>query len=111
MKCQLLKTTWPNELLSFYTRLEKSFPQENFKSELIDWNGLTLISSKDQFRVLGSEKKNEINPYYICLKTNILSFKKYFEGKVFQMVGKVTYFIVANQGKQSYTYADFIVAV
>jgi integrase/recombinase XerC len=70
-------------------------------SELIGlkWSDLNLIEGS--VRVLGKRKKERIIPITSALKRNILSYQKVFEER-FLKANQSDYFIVSNQGKQSY---------
>lgn len=70
-------------------------------SELIGlkWSDLNLIEGS--VRVLGKRKKERIIPITSALKRNILSYHKVFEER-FLKADQSDYFIVSNQGKQSY---------
>jgi len=71
-------------------------------SELIGlkWSDLNLIEGS--VRVLGKRKKERIIPITSALKRNILSYQKVFEER-FSNGRQSDYFIVTNQGKQSYS--------
>jgi len=70
-------------------------------SELIGlkWSDLNLIEGS--VRVLGKRKKERIIPITSALKRNIISYQKVFE-EGFLKANQSDYFIVSNQGKQSY---------
>lgn len=70
-------------------------------SELIGlkWSDINLIEGS--VRVLGKRKKERIIPITSALKRNILSYQKVFEER-FSNGRQSDYFIVTNQGKQSY---------
>jgi integrase/recombinase XerC len=71
-------------------------------SELIGlkWSDINLIEGT--LRVLGKRKKERIIPITSALKRNILSYQKVFEER-FSNGLQSHYFIVTNQGKQSYS--------
>jgi integrase/recombinase XerC len=70
-------------------------------SELIGlkWSDINLIEGS--VRVLGKRKKERIIPITSALKRNIMSYQKVFEER-FSNGRQSDYFIVTNQGKQSY---------
>ncbi|MFC3879525.1 tyrosine-type recombinase/integrase [Algoriphagus namhaensis] len=70
-------------------------------SELIGlrWSDINL--AEDQVKVLGKRKKERIIPITRGLKQNIVLYKKVFEER-FLNENQSPYFIVSNQGKQSY---------
>lgn len=63
------------------------------------WKDLNLI--EDQVKVLGKRKKERIIPFTKMLKQNIVLYKKDFEERFSKIEGN-EYFIVSNQGEQSY---------
>lgn len=70
-------------------------------SELIGlrWSDVNL--SEDQVKVLGKRKKERIIPITKGLKQNIVLYQKVFD-ETFPKAIQSPYFIVSNQGKQSY---------
>ncbi len=70
-------------------------------SELIGlkWSDINMI--ENQVKVLGKRKKERIIPITSGLKQNIVSYQKVF-GQTFPKATQSPYFIVSNQGKQSY---------
>jgi integrase/recombinase XerC len=70
-------------------------------SELIGakWSDINLIEGT--VRVLGKRRKERIIPITTALKRNIHSYQKVFEER-FSNGAQSDYFIVTNQGKQSY---------
>ncbi|MDN3205197.1 tyrosine-type recombinase/integrase [Algoriphagus sediminis] len=70
-------------------------------SELIGlkWSDINMMES--QVKVLGKRKKERIIPITQSLKQNIVSYQKVFE-ETFPNESQSPYFIVSNQGKQSY---------
>jgi len=70
-------------------------------SELVGlkWSDINMMES--QVKVLGKRKKERIIPITQGLKQNIVSYQKVFE-ETFPNEIQSPYFIVSNQGKQSY---------
>ncbi len=65
----------------------------------LQWSDINLI--ENTVKVLGKRKKERIIPITFALKQNILSYQKVFEER-FSKTDQSAYFIVSNQGKQSY---------
>lgn len=65
----------------------------------LKWADINLIEGS--VRVLGKRKKERIIPITSALKRNILSYQKVFEER-FSNGLQSHYFIITNQGKQSY---------
>jgi integrase/recombinase XerC len=70
-------------------------------SELIGLKWESIDLQEGAVKVLGKRKKERIIPITPGLSKNIISYKKNFEEK-FLKVSQSDYFIVSNQGKQSY---------
>jgi integrase/recombinase XerC len=70
-------------------------------SELIELKWESIDLQAGAVKVLGKRKKERIIPITQGLSKNIISYKKNFEEK-FLKVSQIDYFIVSNQGKQSY---------
>jgi integrase/recombinase XerC len=70
-------------------------------SELIGLKWESIDLQEGAVKVLGKRKKERIIPITQGLSKNIISYKKNFEEK-FLKVSQSDYFIVSNQGKQSY---------
>lgn len=70
-------------------------------SELIGLKWESIDLPEGAVKVLGKRKKERIIPITPGLSKNIISYKKNFEEK-FLKVSQSDYFIVSNQGKQSY---------
>ena len=70
-------------------------------SELIELKWESIDLQAGAVKVLGKRKKERIIPITQGLSKNIISYKKNFEEK-FLKVSQSDYFIVSNQGKQSY---------
>lgn len=70
-------------------------------SELIGLRWSDINFEEDQVKVLGKRKKERIIPITRGLKQNIVLYKKVFEER-FLNENQSPYFIVSNQGKQSY---------
>lgn len=66
----------------------------------LKWADLNLI--EDQVKVLGKRKKERIIPITRSLKQNIILYQKVFEERFSKPAGN-SYFIVSNQGEQSYS--------
>ncbi len=65
----------------------------------LKWSDINLIDGT--VRVLGKRKKERIIPITSALKRNIISYQKVFEER-FSNALQSDYFIMTNQGKQSY---------
>ncbi len=65
----------------------------------LKWSDIHL--GEESVKVLGKRKKERIIPLTKGLKQNIISYKKVFEER-FSKAEQSPYFIVSNQGKQSY---------
>ncbi len=70
-------------------------------AELIGLKWESIDLNEETVKVLGKRKKERIIPLTKGLSRNILLYKKVFEER-FSKLGQSDYFIVSNQGKQSY---------